>query len=84
MSFLKRRATPVKVQPPWESILGDAPLPQQVITLPVTNPVTNQVRFALFYAARPSHHTESLCQAALPALQAGMLQAIRQDLCTCA
>jgi hypothetical protein len=44
MAFLRRsKASVGKPLPAWESILADAPLPQQVITLQVTNPLTSQV-----------------------------------------
>ena len=44
MAFLRRsKSCAVKPPPAWEPILADAPLPQQVITLQVTNPSTNQV-----------------------------------------
>lgn len=47
MAFLRRSLqgrTPCKAPAAWEPILSEAPLPQHVITLPVTNPATNQVR----------------------------------------
>lgn len=47
MTFLRRslqgRSTS-KAPASWEPILSEAPLPQQIITLPVTNPATNQVQ----------------------------------------
>jgi hypothetical protein len=44
MAFLRRsKSSAIKPLPAWEPILADAPLPQQVIALQVTNPLTNQV-----------------------------------------
>lgn len=44
MAFLRRsKSSAIKPLPAWEPIVADVPLPQQVITLQVTNPLTNQV-----------------------------------------
>ncbi len=45
MTFLRNLSgskTVLKLKPVWESMLEDALLPEQVITLSATNPATNQ------------------------------------------
>ena len=43
MTFLRRRRGKLAPQKPWTPLLAHLPLPRQVVTLPATNPITQQV-----------------------------------------